>query len=263
MKTVRIGQLEIGEGMPKICVPVVGRRKEDIYESAGLIRKCAAQPDMVEFRADWYEDVMDVEKTCRILRDIRMELDGIPVLFTFRTSKEGGEQMFGYKDYSELLCAVADSGCAEAVDVEAFSYSGMDGDTAQLEQLIGTLHSLGCVVIGSNHDFQATPPAEELLRRMKCMQKMGMDIAKIAVMPHNAQDVLELLTATVRASQDETMCPVITMSMSGQGVISRLGGEVFGSAVTFASAGRASAPGQVELDRLKDVLKLIHESGQQ
>jgi len=54
--------------------------------------------------------------------------------------------------------------------------------------------------------------------------------------------------------------PVITMSMGGTGVISRLSGEVFGSALTFALAGQASAPGQIEVARLKEVLKVIHDS---
>ncbi len=54
--------------------------------------------------------------------------------------------------------------------------------------------------------------------------------------------------------------PIITMSMAGKGVISRLAGELFGSALTFGSAKRASAPGQVPVTELRKVLSLLHES---
>ena len=39
--------------------------------------------------------------------------------------------------------------------------------------------------------------------------------------------------------------PIITMSMAATGVISRVCGEVFGSALTFGAVGKASAPGQI------------------
>ena len=48
--------------------------------------------------------------------------------------------------------------------------------------------------------------------------------------------------------------PVITMSMGALGAVSRLSGEAFGSAMTFANPGTASAPGQVGLDVVNAVL---------
>ena len=47
---------------------------------------------------------------------------------------------------------------------------------------------------------------------------------------------------------------------AGTGVISRLCGEVFGSALTFGAAGKASAPGQMGVEDLKTVLALLHKS---
>ena len=54
--------------------------------------------------------------------------------------------------------------------------------------------------------------------------------------------------------------PFITMSMAGTGMISRLSGECFGSALTFGAAGKASAPGQIDVNSLKTVLDIIHFS---
>jgi 3-dehydroquinate dehydratase-1 len=50
------------------------------------------------------------------------------------------------------------------------------------------------------------------------------------------------------------------MSMAGTGVISRLCGEVFGSALTFGAAKKASAPGQMGVNELETVLRLLHRS---
>ena len=52
--------------------------------------------------------------------------------------------------------------------------------------------------------------------------------------------------------------PVITMSMGALGAVSRLAGETFGSAMTFANPGQASAPGQVSLNIVNEVLDALH-----
>ena len=72
-------------------------------------------------------------------------------------------------------------------------------------------------------------------------------------MPQNKKDVLTLLAATEEIATEYADRPIITMSMAGTGVISRLCGEVFGSALTFGAAGKASAPGQMGVEDLKTV----------
>ena len=114
-------------------------------------------------------------------------------------------------------------------------------------------------VVASNHDFDKTPAQDDIVSRLKKMQALDADILKIAVMPRNKKDVLTLLAAT----EEMFSCtdrPVITMSMAGTGVISRLSGEVFGSALTFGAAKKASAPGQMNVQDLKTVLTLLHNA---
>ena len=79
-------------------------------------------------------------------------------------------------------------------------------------------------------------------------------------MPQNKKDVLTLLSATEEMATDFADRPIITMSMSGPGVISRLCGEVFGSALTFGAVGKASALGQMRAGDLQTVLELLHKS---
>ena len=92
------------------------------------------------------------------------------------------------------------------------------------------------------------------------MQELDVDLPKIAVMPKKKEDVLTLLAATEEMNRKYADRPIITMSMAGDGVISRLCGEVFGSALTFGAAGQASAPGQIGVKELRQILTILHES---
>lgn len=90
------------------------------------------------------------------------------------------------------------------------------------------------------------------------MQEIGADLPKIAVMPISSEDVLKLLEATNSMKQKYSTRPIIAISMGHLGVISRLSGELFGSCMTFGSAKDASAPGQIEVKELKNILDLLH-----
>ncbi|MDD7218998.1 MAG: type I 3-dehydroquinate dehydratase [Clostridia bacterium] len=252
MNTVQIKNIKIGEGIPKICVPVVGRTREEILREARHITTLPA--DLVEWRADWYKDVFHIEKVLATACELQRILNPLPLLFTFRTSIEGGEREISASDYLALNIAAAESGYVDLIDAEAFSME----NTAK--EIISHSHDHKVKVIISSHDFQKTPPKEELIRRFNIMQDSGADIVKIAVMPGSRQDVLTLMEATLEINEQYARCPVITMSMAGTGVLSRLSGEFFGSAVTFGSAGQASAPGQIPVKELREILDIVHKS---
>lgn len=252
MNPVVVRGVKIGEGIPKICVPIVGQTREEIVEAGKTMKSAGA--DVVEWRVDWYEDVFDYAKVEDTAEDLRKALGEIPLLFTFRTAKEGGEKAIEKDVYVELNQKAARSGFVDMVDVEAFT-----GDE-EVCAIVETAHEAGVKVVGSNHDFHQTPEQEEIVARLCKMQELGVDIPKIAVMPVCKKDVLTLLSATEEMYTRYANRPIITMSMAGTGVISRLCGEVFGSALTFGAAGKASAPGQMEVEDLRTVLSLLHKS---
>ena len=99
-----------------------------------------------------------------------------------------------------------------------------------------------------------------MIYRLRKMQDMGADLPKIAVMPKSKADVLTLLNATEEMSRCYADRPIITMSMSATGVISRLCGEVFGSAMTFGAVGQVSAPGQIPVELLNTATDIIHSA---
>ena len=250
MNPVIVRKIKIGEGIPKICVPIVGVTKEAIIEEAKTIAALSA--DIVEWRADWYEDVFLFEDVRSVLKSLREILQETPLLFTLRTAKEGGEKSIDNATYIALNKAVIESGEIDLLDVELFS-----GDKV-VEEIIGYAHQNQVKVIASNHDFEKTPSKEEIISRLQKMQEMGADILKIAVMPKSSKDVITLLAATEEMSTNYAKQPIVTMSMSRDGVISRLAGEIFGSAITFGAAGKASAPGQIPVQELRKVLEILH-----
>ncbi|MCI8507721.1 MAG: type I 3-dehydroquinate dehydratase [Lachnospiraceae bacterium] len=249
-KEVKIRGMEIGNGMPKICVPIVEKNRENILLQAQLISK--ESPDIVEFRADWYEDMENWEKMEGLLRELRQTIGNIALLFTVRTQCEGGNAEISGEDYRCLCERVCQSGYIDLIDIEAYKEANL------LQQICKSAHENGVYVVASNHDFDKTPSEEEIVERLCFMDQNGADIPKIAVMPQSESDVLTLLCATQKYKIMGGIKPVITMSMSGKGVISRLAGEIFGSAVTFASIGKSSAPGQIPIDEVRRVLEVIH-----
>lgn len=252
MKSVKVRNIVIGEGMPKICVPIVGVTKEDIIAEA---RSFDAIPvDVVEWRVDWFEHVFETDAVLDVLKDLREALGDTALLMTFRTSKEGGEKAIDEEAYAALNIAAAKSGYVDMVDVEVFT-----GDEI-VSRIIREAHTAGVKVVASNHDFDQTPEKDDIVGRLRKMQDMDADIPKIAVMPQSKKDVLTLLAATEEMHSTYADRPIITMSMAGTGVISRLCGEVFGSALTFGAAKKASAPGQMGVNDLHTVLKLLHNA---
>lgn len=248
-QTVRIKNVEFGAGQPKICLPVVARTDAEINQQMAAI--AYGQPDLVEFRADWYADIMDRGARRFALDGIRTVLPQTPLLFTYRTRREGGENELPDAEYLRLCLEVIEDGAADLIDVELFM-----GDEIVTE-IVRAAHERGIAVIASSHDFAKTPSRDELLRRFRAMEALGADILKLAVMPQSAEDVLTLLSATAEMDAAGSR-PVISMSMGRLGAISRLCGESFGSCVTFGAAGKASAPGQIEARALRTILETLH-----
>ena len=250
MSCVDIRGCRIGEGRPKVILPIVERAEAAILEKAAQFSTLPA--DCVEWRVDHFDDARTPGAVARCLAKLQVALKDKLLLVTFRTKTEGGEQALSHPEYLAFLSLILDTDCADLLDIEFFTAG------ADLPKLVEQAHSAGAAVVCSSHDFHKTPPRAELVRRMVAMQQAGADLPKVAVMPQSRTDVLELLAATAEMADQHPETPVITMSMGALGAVSRLAGEAFGSAMTFANPGQASAPGQVSLDIVNEVLDALH-----
>lgn len=250
MNPVVVRNIRIGEGLPKVCVPIVGQTKDEILQMAEKTHEMPA--DLAEWRVDWFADVRNPEAVKVVLKELRDILGDMPLIFTFRTEAEGGEQAITEVEYVSLNKLAMDSGCVDLIDVEMFSMANV------ANEIITYAKQMGVKVIGSNHDFCKTPEKDEIIERLRRIQAMGVDMPKIAVMPQNKADVLTLLSATEEMASKYADRPIITMSMGEMGVLSRVAGEFTGSALTFGTVGKSSAPGQIPVNELKKMLELIH-----
>lgn len=249
-RVVKVGNLEFGKGIPKICVPIVGTTKEEIIEEA---KSCVKeQPDLVEWRCDFYHSVNDyaaVQETMAALSEI---LGEIPMLFTFRTEKEGGNQPILLEDYEKLNTFVSVLDYVQMIDVEYRM------NPERMTSLIETIRSNGKVVIASHHRFDTTPPSSDMMEILEEMEQAGADLLKLAVMPHRDADVKNLMLTINEATCGRVKQPISAIAMGELGAKSRVSGELFGSCLTFGCVGKASAPGQLPIGDLRKEMQEVH-----
>ena len=249
MKTVTVRNLVIGEGIPKICVPLMGDAT-GVLAAADKVKKTHA--DLVEWRIDTDPEAECVEKTLKTARELRDILGEMPLLFTIRTKEEGGNMAVSPKLYCEMNEALIASGYIDLVDIEYFQGKSVrDG-------LLRSAKVKGVQTVLSSHDFEKTPDGKEMIQRLCSMQQAGADLIKLAVMPRCDEDVVELLKVTWEMKIRHPDTPVISISMGKKGALSRLGGELFGSCVTFGAYDKASAPGQISVEELYEILGKLH-----
>lgn len=238
--------------MPLVCAPLVARTREALLAEAALV--ASKGPDLLEWRVDFFEGLADAPGVARLARDIKRAAGGLPLLFTRRHAREGGEKIaLTEAQVVEVYRAVCDAGDMDLVDFE------MGNDTADVVALrdMSRANHIGLVL--SFHDFQQTPSAQVLAQRFAQAEQMGADVAKVAVMPRSTEDVLALLSATLQASRALDI-PVVSMAMGGLGAVSRVCGASFGSALTFAVGQSASAPGQMPIDDLSAALAVLRKA---
>ena len=155
-KVVEVRNLKLGEGIPKICVPLVGKTDEEIISEAEYLKDLKL--DLVEWRVDHYEGVEDLDKVKNILSALRDKVGDLPILFTFRSKKEGGEREVSDEYYADLNKKIAETKMVDLIDVELFT-----GDEI-VKDIVEFAHQNGVKVVMSNHDFFKTPEKEEIIK---------------------------------------------------------------------------------------------------
>jgi 3-dehydroquinate dehydratase-1 len=201
---------------------------------------------VVEWRADSYRDLA-AESLLEALRALRNVLRTEPIIFTLRIKAEGGAQEMTQEFRSACIDGVIASKLADFVDVE------LCNGREFLQPLLRAAAGQGVHVILSYHDFEKTPANELLLAKIQGMNDCGAGVAKIAVMPRDAGDVLRLLEVTLRARQTYPRLPLCTMSMGKLGVLTRTAGFLYGSDMAYAVGQESSAPGQIPIHEARAI----------
>lgn len=207
----------------------------------------------LELRADLLADPAQV---CTALDAVRAALEAVPgaleavpaasslpLLLTYRSATEGGKGAGhgqGYEDYLASLLQLRPP--VAAVDIEMACPAS--------KALVVEAKAGGYDVVGSCHDFTATPSAAQIAEKLVQITAAGADITKVAYMPRTAQDVIALRHAAHDFADAYPHQPLIAISMGQLGAPSRTD---LANCLTFATIadGVASAPGQATIAHVR------------
>lgn len=236
---------------PKVCVPLVGKSHEALQHEMNQLKRTTV--DIFEWRVDHFENISDVNMVVRIAEEIQRETKR-PLLFTRRSEAEGGQRIpIDEAQVVKLYEALITSGSVHGVDIE------LRQAEKDIFHLSKQANQQGIDVVLSYHNFTETPSEQVLEEKFNAAVERGADVAKVAVMPQSLADVLTLLRVTEKMSRNIPI-PLISMAMGENGMVSRLAGGVFGSALTFASGIQTSAPGQLPVADVEQVLRILNRN---
>lgn len=233
----------------KTIVPITAKTKEQALAQAQVIAN-TADADLAEFRIDLLSFASDIKQVIALGHELKKILGNKPMIATIRTKNEGSQLEISDADYGKTYQAYLKNPFMDWLDVEMFR------DQKVVSEIVQKAHQKKVLVVMSNHDFQKTPSQDEIEKRLLKQDQMGADVLKIAVMPKSKQDVFTLMNATLKVSQQTTK-PLLTMSMGQLGTISRVATANMGGSYSFGMIGQASAPGQIDVTKLKQILQTV------
>lgn len=246
---LRIRGIQFGGAKPLFCIPLVPADLNSLTDEARVAMQL--EPDLVEWRADFFRDATPdaLVGAARRLRDLILDT---PLIFTLRVRHEGGAQDQSQPLRSRLIDAVLRSGAVDVIDLE------LANEAQFLDPLMASARERGVRVLLAMHNFSETPSNAALLGRIREMESLGADIAKVAVMPQSHDDVLRVFQVTSAAHREFPHLPLVTMAMGSMGVVSRVAGFLYGSAMAFAVGQTASAPGQIPIADARRMTALLN-----
>lgn len=196
--------------------------------------------EILELRMDLMADPL---KGPALIESLRAT--GAPLIATNRSRREGGS--WRGSEEARLALLARGARAARAVDLEASAAA-----TAAGRRLSAGVRKTGTALLISRHDFHATPPARTLRSWLSAMFLSGADVAKVAVMARTAQDLHSLLS--VLGAQRR---PVVGIAMGDAGPPSRVMAGLFGSVLTYGCVDGPRAPGQIRVDRLRQMVEAL------
>ena len=223
----------------KIVVPIMPRSLADV---AAIDLERLTDADIIEWRADF----LPKEEILKVAPAVFEKFVGRELIFTLRTTSEGGNIDLSDQEYVALIKEVAALYHPDFIDFEYYSHKAVFEEMLDFPNLVL-----------SYHNFEETP--ENFLEIMSELTSLSPAVVKMAVMPKTEQDVLDVMNYTRGFKTLNTGQAYATMSMGDLGILSRLAGRITGSCWTFASLDEASAPGQVPLASLKKFLEVLEK----
>ena len=236
------------EFLPKrqnICIPIVSSTYEILKNDLAII--LTLKPDVIEWRADYFEDMEHFDAAILLFKTQAAHL---PLIYTMRDVKEGGAINYSQQHRISYLEKIADAKTFDLVDIE------WQAPQSLLDRAMTLRLEKGFKLILSNHDFIQTPDQTEIIRRFAEMKKAGADLVKVSYFAQHEEDALSLLTASRIATAEQELS-LIALSMGELGTLTRIFGYQYGSVLSFAVGITSSAKGQLPIENLRNIWKMM------
>jgi 3-dehydroquinate dehydratase type I len=223
---------------PKTICPIFAHNDASYFEDLKKIDESGC--DIIEIRLDALID----EDPTNWLEVFKQSYDSVQtkILATIRTSKEGGKAAVDGPKYNQYIQAL-------------FAFENIYVDVElPYAAFIKEIETYRNRIFLSKHYFNHTP--KDLKRIWESMDPYTPFVKKIACMPETVDDVARLL---ISCYEHKTDSKKLAISMSKLGSVSRVAGFVFESEFTFTTLTESSAPGQIPLEKMNEILDLLVE----
>ena len=222
--------------MIKLALPIIDENVDHTLSIALL-----ENIDIIELRIDQFKD-KDLNHILDVIKKVKEK--GFIALATIRSKLEGGADIPDEERF-EIFSQIVDY--VDMVDIEYTSFRIN-------KQVIDLYHSKGKAVIMSYHDFEKTPSDDYIQTIIDESKLMGADIVKYAFKANSFEDVARVMCITHKNREKN----LVAILMGEIGKVSRVIAPVFGSLITYTFIGQSFAPGQIEAEKLNELLEFFN-----
>jgi 3-dehydroquinate dehydratase/shikimate dehydrogenase len=221
-------------GRERICVVIA---EKTAVAALKALRRAVRTSGTIELRLDWLNSTAEIDG---FLARLRVNREKVRVIATLRGRAAGGKYAGGLREQMSFLLRATEAGCAWC-DVEVESAEKLHADELR------ELRQAGARVMISFHDFRGTP--RDLNAVVRRLQRYGSDAIKIAAHARTINDSVRVLAIAKRRRD------VVAVPMGEIGLPARVLALRAGSALAYAAADQATAPGQLSVDDMRGMYR--------
>jgi 3-dehydroquinate dehydratase-1 len=244
-----------------ICVPIQ-IKSADLLELKSIITEVLrSNPNLIELRYDYIHDVQLITQDFanKLIANVHPK---IPIILTFRAQEEGGQMKINEKIHFEILKTLVLSH-PNYLDIE------MNTEKRMLTELIDLAIKNDVNLIFSHHNFEKTPPYEEISNLINKFVNILREDYELD--SHNTNKIILKMIFTAQTFQDNLiplkLCReitkknmnIISFCMGTLGIFSRILCILNGSFLTYGSLVGETAPGQININTIRETLEILQE----
>lgn len=218
-------------------------------------------PEFVELRFDYIENIQQITPSFvkNLLDLIKSQTKPI---FTFRDFSEGGQIELGKSERLKIIQLLIEAH-PQYYDIE------MKNDRETLQSVINMARENNVKLIYSFHDFEKTPSYDEgfnIIEKFKeeLVNNYAVDfisikktIFKLIFTAQKFEDNLIPMKICKDFLEKNKSKNVISFCMGELGIFSRIMCVIAGSFLTYASLEERTAPGQINIRNMREILKIV------